>query len=32
MFDPHLIVPNPALSLREGAVAPWANRSIGSLH
>ncbi|MFY9942511.1 MAG: excinuclease ABC subunit UvrA [Desulfobacterales bacterium] len=26
-FDPHLIVPNPALSLREGAVAPWAQRS-----
>jgi len=27
VFDPHLIVPNPALSLREGAVAPWAERS-----
>ncbi len=26
-FDPRLIVPNPALSLREGAVAPWANRT-----
>ncbi len=26
-FDPQLIVPNPALSLREGAVAPWANRT-----
>ena len=26
-FDPHLIVPNPQLSLREGAVAPWANRN-----
>jgi excinuclease ABC subunit A len=26
-FDPHLVVPNPALSLREGAVAPWAQRS-----
>ncbi|GAB6094768.1 excinuclease ABC subunit UvrA [Desulfatiferula olefinivorans] len=25
-FDPDLIVPNPELSLREGAVAPWANR------
>lgn len=23
---PELIVPNPELSLREGAVAPWANR------
>lgn len=22
-FDPELIVPNPELSLREGAVAPW---------
>ena len=26
-FDPDLIVPNPALSLREGAVIPWANRN-----
>jgi excinuclease ABC subunit A len=26
-FDPDLIVPNPELSLREGAVALWANRS-----
>jgi len=26
-FDPDLIVPNPTLSLREGAVAPWANRT-----
>ena len=25
-FDPDLIVPNPELSLREGAVLPWANR------
>lgn len=25
-FDPDLIVPNPELSLREGAVALWANR------
>ncbi|HDZ91741.1 MAG TPA: excinuclease ABC subunit UvrA [Deltaproteobacteria bacterium] len=25
-FDPDLIVPDPGLSLREGAVAPWANR------
>jgi len=23
--DPELIVPNPALSLREGAIAPWAS-------
>ena len=27
VFDPELIVPNPALSLREGAVLPWAERS-----
>ncbi len=26
-FDPELIIPNPELSLREGAVAPWANRN-----
>jgi len=25
-FDPELIVPNPGLSLREGAIAPWASR------
>ncbi len=25
-FDPHLIVPNPTLSLRDGAVVIWANR------
>lgn len=25
-FDPHLIVPDQDLSLREGAIAPWANR------
>lgn len=25
-FDPDLIVPNPDLSLREGAIAPWADR------
>ncbi|MCB2227264.1 MAG: excinuclease ABC subunit UvrA [Desulfarculaceae bacterium] len=24
-FDPELVVPNPALSLREGALAPWAD-------
>lgn len=29
-FDPELIVPNPHLSLREGAVAAWANRT--SMH
>ena len=26
-FDPDLIIPNPELSLRDGAVAPWANRN-----
>jgi len=26
-FDPQLIVPNPRLSLREGAVAVWAKRT-----
>jgi excinuclease ABC subunit A len=26
VFDPSLIVPNPDLSLREGAIAPWENR------
>jgi excinuclease ABC subunit A len=26
-FDPDLIVPNQELSLREGAVVPWANRN-----
>jgi excinuclease ABC subunit A len=26
-FDPGLIVPDPDLSLREGAIAPWANRN-----
>ncbi|HED00067.1 MAG TPA: excinuclease ABC subunit UvrA [Proteobacteria bacterium] len=25
-FDPDLIIPNPNLSLREGAIAPWAHR------
>lgn len=25
-LDPDLIVPNPDLSLRQGAIAPWANR------
>jgi excinuclease ABC subunit A len=26
-FDPDLIVPNPNLSLREGAIKPWAKRT-----
>ncbi|MBW2091329.1 MAG: excinuclease ABC subunit UvrA, partial [Deltaproteobacteria bacterium] len=26
-FDPDLIVPNPELSIREGALAPWAKTS-----
>ncbi|WP_305045192.1 excinuclease ABC subunit UvrA [Geoalkalibacter sp.] len=26
-FDPELVVPNPERSLREGAIAPWENRS-----
>ncbi|HMA66972.1 MAG TPA: excinuclease ABC subunit UvrA, partial [Desulfosalsimonadaceae bacterium] len=26
-FDPELVVPNPQLTLREGAIQPWANRS-----
>ncbi len=26
-FDPDLIIPDPALSLREGAIAPWAKRN-----
>jgi excinuclease ABC subunit A len=26
-FDPQLIVPNPDLSLREGAVVPWSEKS-----
>ena len=26
-FDPALVVPDPDLSLRDGAVAPWANSS-----
>jgi excinuclease ABC subunit A len=25
-FDPELVVPNPSLSLREGAIAPWESR------
>ncbi|MDR0880931.1 MAG: excinuclease ABC subunit UvrA [Candidatus Adiutrix sp.] len=30
-FDPDLVVPNPGLSLREGAVAPWA-RGVGGYY
>jgi len=26
-FDPDLIVPNPALSIRQGAIAPWGYRN-----
>jgi excinuclease ABC subunit A len=26
VFDPDLIIPNPKLSLREGAIVPWQNR------
>ena len=26
-FDPELVVPDPSLPLREGAIAPWANSS-----
>ncbi|MFH0843934.1 MAG: excinuclease ABC subunit UvrA [Pseudomonadota bacterium] len=26
-FDPELIIPSPDLSLREGAIAPWAKRN-----
>lgn len=29
-FDPALVVPNPKLSLAQGAVAPWANGLEGS--
>jgi len=29
-IDPELIIPNPTLSLREGAIAPWANKN--SIH
>ncbi|MBW1800943.1 MAG: excinuclease ABC subunit UvrA [Deltaproteobacteria bacterium] len=28
-FDPDLIIPDPALSLNEGAIAPWSNRQSG---
>jgi len=26
VFDPHAVVPDPDLTLREGAIAPWENR------
>jgi len=26
IFDPDLVVPDPALSLRDGAIVPWENR------
>ena len=26
-FDPNLIVPEPSLSIKQGAIAPWRNRS-----
>ncbi|NOX24770.1 MAG: excinuclease ABC subunit UvrA [Deltaproteobacteria bacterium] len=29
-FDPDLVVPDPSLSLKQGAVAPWKNRSANS--
>ncbi|MCB2183478.1 MAG: excinuclease ABC subunit UvrA [Desulfobulbaceae bacterium] len=29
-FDPHLVVPNPDLTLHQGAIAPWRNRSRSS--
>jgi excinuclease ABC subunit A len=31
-FDPDLVVPNPELSLREGAIAPWEKRLSGWFH
>ena len=31
-FDPDLIVPNPELSLREGALAPWSRTSSVYVH
>jgi excinuclease ABC subunit A len=31
-FDPDLIVPNPGLSIREGAVVPWQGRSSVHFH
>ena len=26
-FDPQLVIPDPELSLRQGAIAPWGNRT-----
>jgi len=31
-FDPELIVPDPSLSLKEGALAPWGKRTSGYYH
>ncbi len=31
-FDPELVVPNPDLSIREGAIAPWEKRLSGWFH
>ncbi|MDD2319552.1 MAG: excinuclease ABC subunit UvrA [Geobacteraceae bacterium] len=31
-FDPDLVVPNPELSLREGAIVPWEKRLSGWFH
>ncbi|MEW6614579.1 MAG: excinuclease ABC subunit UvrA [Thermodesulfobacteriota bacterium] len=31
-FDPDLIVPNPGLSLREGAILPWARKNSSYFH
>ena len=31
-FDPELVIPNPELSLREGAVAPWSKSASGYYH
>ncbi len=31
VFDPELVVPNPGLSLGDGAIAPWSQRSSVSL-
>ena len=28
-FDPEMVIPDPSLSLEDGAVAPWANSSSG---
>jgi excinuclease ABC subunit A len=31
-FDPELVVPNPDLSIRDGAIAPWEKRLSGWYH